>query len=196
MPSEILSREEVRRGRAWAVLERLDLVRRWSRYGRVVIHGALSYRLMVALDIDIGVLAPDPRPEQGFAVVSEAAQIGGVWQVRYRNQLEDPADPGLYWAIHYRDGGHNVWKIDTWLLPIDHPDAGLMERQVEAFGKALTDERREIILAIKEAACGDKALRGIDIYQAVLQGGQRDAEGCRQWIAEHRVEGINRWLPA
>ncbi|MBN1402648.1 MAG: hypothetical protein JXA74_17540 [Anaerolineae bacterium] len=196
MPSEILSREEVRRGRAWAVLERLDLVRRWSRYGRVVLHGALSYRLMVALDIDMGVVTPNPRPEHGFAVVSEVARIGGVWQVRYRNQLENPADPGLYWGIHYRDESDQVWKIDTWFLPMNHPHVGLMERQVEAFDKALTDEMREIILMIKEAVCGDQALRGMDIYQAVLQGGQRDVEGCRQWVAEHRVEGINRWLPA
>jgi hypothetical protein len=193
--SEILAREEARRGRAWAVLRRLDLVRRWSRYGRVLIHGALSYRLMVALDIDMGVLTPDPRPEHGFAVTSEVAQIAGVWQVRYRNQMDDPADPGLYWGMHYRDERNDLWKIDTWLLPMNHPEADLMERQVEALNRTLTDETRTIILRIKEALTGEEPLRGIDIYQAVLQGGQRDVVGCRQWVAEHGVEGINCWLP-
>jgi len=188
-------REEARRERANRVLVRLDLERRWSRYGRVIMHGALTYGLMVALDIDMATACPELRPGMGFDVMSEVAQLSGVWKVRYRNQLDDPGDPGLYYQIQYRDERDEIWEVDAWLMPENHPNTLLLDRQVEALGRALSEETRRTILEIKEAIPGKGALRGIDIYQAVLQGGVGSVDECRQWIADHPVVGINRWLP-
>ena len=192
---DVFGREQARRSRAHQVLERLDLVRRWSRYGRVIPHGAMTYGLMVALDIDMATACPELRSGMGFDVVSEIAQMTGVRKVRYRNQLDDPGDPGLYYQIQYRDDRDDLWKVDAWLVPETSPSTAHLDRQVESLRRALTTESRSAILEIKEANQGQEPMRGIDIYQAVLDGGVRSVNDCRQWIADHPVEGMNWWLP-
>ena len=106
---DVLLRAAKRRERALRIIEKLDLLQRWSRYGSPVIVGAVRHGLMVALDIDMEIYSDNPKIEHGFEVMSGVARLPGVWKVRFSNELAGP-DQGLYWQIRYRDQEGDVWK--------------------------------------------------------------------------------------
>ena len=192
---DVLLRAAKRRERAQGIIEKLDLLQRWSRYGSPVIVGAIRHGLMVALDIDMEIYSDNPRIEHGFEVMSKVARLPGVCQVRFSNKLAGP-DQGLYWQIRYRDREGDVWKVDSWLVSHDHPHAHWADRFADAMQKALTDETRRAILEIKEALLGKAGIRGIDIYRAVLEGGVRCPSEFERWVNEHNLSDIVLWLPS
>ena len=193
---DLLLRAEQRRERALRIIRELGLLSRWSRYGDPVVVGAIRHGLVVALDIDMEIYSDNPRIEHGFELMSEVARLPGVWKIRFTNQLEDDADPGLYWQIRYRDQEGEVWNVDSWLLGHDHPYAHWAERFADAMAKALTDDTRHAILEIKESLLAEEGIRGIDIYRAVLDGGVRSPSEFRSWAAEHTSSGMVLWLPS
>lgn len=69
----MLARAEARRLSAWRVLERLDLMRRWTRYGEPFVVGSVALGVVVRPDIDMEIVTDEPRVEDGFAVVAECA---------------------------------------------------------------------------------------------------------------------------
>jgi hypothetical protein len=194
MNDDVFARAEKRRTRALNILERLDLLSRWSRYGDPVIVGAMSFGLMVALDIDMEIYSHDPRIQHGFELLSKVARLPGVHQVRFSNELTGP-DQGLYWQIRFRDQEGETWKVDSWLLGHDHPHAHWAEKFTQAMQNALTAETRGAILEIKEALLGESGIRGLDIYKAVLEGQVRRPEEFRRWIKAHKPPRIDLWLP-
>jgi hypothetical protein len=196
----VLRRAAERQARAQRVLDALDLVRRWSRYGRPVVVGSVAYGLVVEPDIDLEIYCVQPRVEDGFAVVSHLALVPGVWKVRFSNELQGP-DPGLYWQVRYRDPAasaeqaQEVWTIDMWLLADDYAGPRSADL-VEPMRRALTPETRAAILQIKEAFLGREAMHGIDIYRAVLDGGVRTPEAYERWIAGQGPPGLTSWRPS
>ena len=167
---DLLTRAEARRQSAWRVLERLDLMRRWTRYGEPFVVGSVALGVVVRPDIDMEIVTDEPRVEDGFAVVAECDRLPGVLRGRYRNELVngDPTLPaGLYWKLDYQaDDGH-VWTIDMWLLDRDAPRRGL--DATTRLGPLLTDDRRALVLAIKEAAvANDRRVSGLAVCQAVV----------------------------
>lgn len=190
----IFLQAEQRRKQALEMLQRLDLLERWSRYGSPVVVGALRHGLMVTPDIDLEIYCDHPQIAHGFRLMSDVAHLPGVWKVRFSNELDAP-DRGLYWGIRCRDADGEVWKVDNWLLSHVHPHAHWAERFAEALKRALTDETRRAILEIKAAACGDKDVRGIDVYRAVLEGGVRSPSEFQCWVEAHRPSGMVLWLP-
>lgn len=191
---DLVRRADQRRRRALVVIEELGLMERWSRYGKPVMVGAVRIGLVVDLDIDIEVYSQCPRIDDGFKVMSKLALLPGVWKVRFSNELEGP-DQGLYWQIRHRDGLGDVWKIDTWLVGEDHPDAHHSERFADAMEKALTDETRTAILGIKEALLGRTEVRGVDVYKAVLRDGVRSPEEFIRWTSDESQSVTTHWLP-
>jgi hypothetical protein len=193
----VLRRAEERRARAQRVIEALDLLRRWSRYGRPELVGSVALGLVVEPDIDMEISCGQPRVEDGFAVVSALAREPGVWKVRFSNELEGP-DCGLYWQVRYRGPAAQpgeVWKIDMWLLGEGHPGP----RGTDLLGpmrRALTPETRAAILRIKEAFLGRGEIHGIDVYRAVFDGAVRTPEAFERWIAAHRPLGLTSWRPS
>ena len=170
---EILCRAEQRRRQALAVLEELDLLGRWSRYGRPFLLGAVKFGLVVNRDIDLNIYSDHPRIDQGFKLMSEIAVLPGVLKIRYSNKLETP-DQGLYWQIQYQDKRGDVWKIDNWFVS-EGQYAGWGEAFAERMQESLTTEKRQIILQIKEFMQGNPEVRGIDIYKAVLEDFRQQA---------------------
>jgi len=193
-PAGVQERAEARRLAAHDVLERLQIVERWSAIGEPTVVGAVAYGLVVAPDIDLEIRCAQPRVEDGFAVLSEIAPLPGVWRVRFSNELESP-DQGLYWQIRYRFApGSEPWKLDMWLLPHDHrgPKSTNM---VDAMRRALTDETRVAILEIKAAVSGEGA-RSIDVYRAVLDDGVRSAPEFAEWNERNASTGLVDWRPS
>lgn len=58
---DLLARVEARRQSARRVLERLDLLRRWARYGAPFVVGSVALRVVVRPDIDMEIVTDEPR---------------------------------------------------------------------------------------------------------------------------------------
>jgi hypothetical protein len=188
---ELLRREAARRRRAAEILADLDLRRRWARFGVTHVVGATAYGLMVACDIDLEITCPRPRVEMGFAVVADLARRPDVWKVRFSNELDGP-DQGLYWQLRLRSDDE-IWKLDMWLLADDHPGPQSADL-VDPMRRALTDETRVAILALKERLHAE-GVPSIDVYRAVLDAGVRSESEFRAWHAQNPSVGLAFWRP-
>jgi hypothetical protein len=191
---DIFARAEQRGVKALEILERLELFRRWSRFGSSELVGAVRYGLAVRPDIDMEIYSENPRIEQGFEVMSEVARLPGIWKVRFSNELSGP-DQGLYWGLRFRSEDGEVWKVDQWYLSQNHPQAHWGEKLAAAMERLLTSETRRAILEIKEATQGEPDVHGIDVYRSVMEGGARNLVMFRDWFPRHRTLGISLWLP-
>lgn len=184
----LLTRAEARRRAAWRVLEELDLLRRWARYGEPSVVGSVALRVVVRPDIDIAIVTEQPRVQDGFAVVAECATIPRVVRGRFRRDLP-PGDPifpsGLYWKLDYQADDGVVWTIDMWLL--ERGDPGGLDTTTR-LGRLLTDDRRAAVLAIKEAAAAqDRRVSGYMVCQAAIDDEVGSLEEFDRWVA--RREG-------
>ena len=191
---ELFRKAKEKTKRAFEVIEELNLFDRWSRCGRPSLVGSVTFGLVVARDIDLDIISKEPKIEQGFEVASELAALPGVLKVRYTNRLET-VDQGLYWQIHYEDQYGDTWTVDNWLVPEDNPHSPYLETLVERMRKALSTEQRRVILEIKESTYPDPEVRGIDIYEAVMEHGVQSPEGFAEWLGGGKRVEISQWLP-
>jgi len=61
--------------------------------------------------------------------------------------------------------------------------------------KILTVEHRKAILQIKKSAATDPKVRGIDIYEAVMEHGVRSCCEFADWWRDSERPEISQWLP-
>jgi hypothetical protein len=180
---------------AEAILAELDLVRRWARFGRPVLVGALAYDLLVDPDIDMEIYCPELGIADGFQALGECALNPHVTKARFANELAG-RDQALYWQLRYRHDDGTEWKIDMWSAPQDYalPRA---EHLVAPMRAALTAETRGAILALKAARALDAGLQcpSIDLYRAVLDDGVRTVEELRAWLTTHETGKLSGWRP-
>lgn len=194
---------------AHRLLERLDFLHRWGRYGKPELVGALSLGLVVRPDIDFEVYADKAEVSHGFCVYREIASLPGVRQVLFVDHRDSPdADSGgaarvldpplyqeLYWQVRVLEEDVE-WKIDCWHLEHSHPHAHWGRRFSDAMDHALTRETRDAILRIKETARDDGDVHGIHIYRAVLQAGVRTPAEFERWRHRYGLSAaLNFWLP-
>jgi hypothetical protein len=193
---DLFHRADERREKALALIEDLELVRRWSEVGRVELVGAVVYDLVVSADIDMEVFTHGtPRIRDGFRVLAELAEHPRVTKARFRNALGS-ADQGLYWQLRCRDDEGDEWKVDIWTLDEDHPGP-LSTSLVEPMRAAVGVEQRTHILTLKEARIAG-AMRGvasIDIYRAVLDGGVTTPEELQSFLGPDYTPSLTPWLP-
>ena len=102
--SALLARAHTLQAEARRIIDRLDLIGRWTAVGRLLVVGSVAYGLVVEPDIDMEVYMPRPRVAAGFSIVSQFAVVPGVRRVRFANELDGP-DPGLYFQLRYREPG-------------------------------------------------------------------------------------------
>ncbi|MCB2228033.1 MAG: hypothetical protein KQH53_15240 [Desulfarculaceae bacterium] len=191
---ELLAKATELQARGWEVLSRLGLRERWARVGRPVLVGSLRFGLMRHPNLDLEIYTETPRMADGFAVISELAQVPGVRSVFFLNAMDTP-DQGLYWRVDYEDERGDLWDIDNWLVAHDHPNAGLADGLAAALEAKLTDEHRLAVLAIKSAQERANKARGVDIYKAVMTAGVTTPEEFEQWRAANPPAEIETWQP-
>jgi hypothetical protein len=193
---DLIARASELQKQAHDVIRQLQLEGRWAKVGEVTFSGSPRCGLMVAPNIDMEVYADPPRPSAGFQVIAGIAEMPGVRRVRFKNQLDDPEDPGLYWWIQYRDELGQDWSIDTWLIPRDHPFAMQPDRFAEAMCERLDDVLRRKILRIKhESRCRNADTRSIEIYKAVLRDGVGTYAEFERWLEQHPAKKLEDWMP-
>jgi hypothetical protein len=183
------------RKQADKVIEELQIRHKWELVGKTVLVGSARFGLMTTPNLDFEIYAAEPDIRVGFDTVRELAAISGVKQIHFLNFM-GTSDPGFYWRIDYQERYGTIWDIDNWLAPYSHPHAGMAESFAKAMDQALTDETREIILAIKSQRTPENQFRGIDLYKAVLSGGVQNMEQFARWLATHPPVEMETWQPS
>jgi hypothetical protein len=194
--NQILERAARRQARAEQIIADLDLVNRWAPYGRPIVVGSVSHRLVVEPDIDMEVYTEDPQVADGFRVAAALAENNHVIGVIFRNELLKPGGAWIYWEIHYRDDDGVVWTIELYHSRLTGPYAGWMEQFAHAMQKVLTDEHRVAILTIKEALCANGTMRDTKsfyIYRAVIADGVRTFDEYTAWMEANKPDGMMEW---
>jgi hypothetical protein len=179
---------------AQQVMEDLRIRYRWELVGKPILVGSANFGLMTTPNLDFEIYVEEPDIRMGFDTVREIAALPGVRQIQFLNFM-GTSDPGLYWRIDYQDQQGVLWDIDNWLVPFSHPYAGMAENFATAMKEALTDEARQIILAIKSQLPPENKFRGIDVYKAVFCGGVRDTKQFMEWIAKYPPVEMETWKP-
>ncbi len=191
---DILKTSESRRNKALDILKHLDLINRWSKIGKPYLLGSVKMGLVWKRDIDMNVYCKEPEETLGNGVMSEIALLQGVEKIEFHNFLDTP-DMGLYWKIFYRDDENELWTVDNWLLSFDHPDAGLGEDLAERMIKVLTSEIRRPIITIKSQLDKGSGIRGVDVYQGVIQEKVGNIEEFLEWFSGINKDFIVQWKP-
>ncbi|MFJ8951426.1 hypothetical protein ACIRO1_15060 [Streptomyces sp. NPDC102381] len=194
IPNTRLERASRRRATADTILDRLGLFERWRPLGSPVLVGSVALDLVVEHDIDMEIYSPAPSVADGFAALVPCAELPGVRNLRFANALDLP-DQGLYWRLDYEFTPSEVWKIDMWCLPDDHPGPRAADL-VTPVRTALDTSTRDTILAIKEeAAARGESTQGVWVYQAALDHGIRTYDEFRAWQASTPTDGLTSWRP-
>ncbi|MGW1835436.1 hypothetical protein [Streptomyces sp. NPDC002067] len=184
-----------RRTAALDVLGTLGLLDRWRPLGRPVLVGSVALDLVVEPDIDLEIYSPAPSVARGFAALTPCAELPGVRRLRFTNAL-DLSDQGLYWRLDYEADSGDTWQIDMWWLADDHPGPRAADL-VGPLRAALTEETRDAILTIKEAAAAEgEPLPGIWVYRAVVADGVRGYPAFTAWRARTATDRLTSWRPA
>jgi hypothetical protein len=171
------------------LLEQLDLIGRWSRYGEVEVVGSVGIGLVVQPDVDLEIYCDNPQVADGFAVMQPLAELPKSRRITYLD-ARDRHERGQYWKLEYELD--ETWTIDMWVFTERGPGAGL----TAALRTTLTDESRDSILAIKEEAAerGERA-PGYWLYQAVLDAGVTTYDEFRGWLGDRNIYERTAWLP-
>jgi hypothetical protein len=196
----LLARSEALVRRAGEIMDRLRVRERLGRLGRVALVGSVRHGLMSTPNIDFEVYTKLPDAAAGASVMAEMAAEPGVTGLAHHDFMATE-DPGLYWRLDLLDADGAAWDFDIWLVPLDHPHAGMAEAFAEALTGALARDTRAAILRLK-AELGARAQlegkarpRGIDICRAVLDGGVRDVAGFDAWRAQNPPPDMETWRP-
>lgn len=190
----ILKISEERRNKALQILNEMDLINRWSQIGKPFLLGSVKMGLVWKRDIDMNIYCERPEESAGNGIMAEIALLKGVEKIEFHNFLDTP-DMGLYWKIFYRDKDKELWTLDNWLLSLQHPDAGLGEDLAERMIKVLTPENRRRILTIKSQLKKGGGIRGVDVYQGVIQGKVGNMEEFMEWFSGTNKDFIVQWKP-
>ncbi|MNW43442.1 hypothetical protein D3C74_206400 [compost metagenome] len=106
----------------------------------------------------------------------------------------DGPDQGLYYQIKYKDDTGEVWKIDMWLMALDHPGPCAKDL-VKPLVAVLDDAKRRMILHLKEKVKeGNLNVASIKIYQAVVDHNIEDFNEFITWY-ESQSQGLTFWKP-
>jgi hypothetical protein len=197
--SSALDDQRLLQNEADNVVELLGLLPMLERIGRPVRVGSSAMGLMVRRDIDITVICKTLDDTARSSIARLAAQLmtaDHVGSVRFRNDSGRwNADPsaypdGLYLGISARIPNGENWNLDVWF--VDRPERQPDLAHLSVLLPRITDDHREVILAIKqELANSPRELPSnvsFRVYEAVVDHGVRDTSGFEAWLANHSIE--------
>ncbi|GAA2760399.1 hypothetical protein [Actinopolymorpha rutila] len=191
---ERAARADARLAQARQVLEELSLLDRWKAVGDPVVVGSVALGLVVRPDVDLEVYADSPSIRDGFGVVAALAELPRVRAMRYKDERDRPPQ-GLYWKLEYELTPEETWHVDMWLFPRDLADRS-SGQLADALTEALTENRRDAVLAIKEEAVSQGArAHGYWVYRAVIDVGVVSYTEYLDWLGDRDVWERTNWRP-
>lgn len=157
-----------------ALLYERGLLEMLQRYGKPHVSGSYALDLMTWHDLDIYLEVDSLHVDLFFDLGKELNAGLKPGRMNYRNEtiLNSAGLPrGLYWGIYMEGEINSNWKIDIWM--VDRNEYDRLHAFLDKIKQQLTEENREIILAIKRKACKAPEYRkyftSLDIYRAVLE---------------------------
>lgn len=179
--SGLLSNQEKLQKEAKKVIEKLNLIKILSQYGKVNIVGSLEFGLMVWRDIDLDLVLENDILEINYWKIVKQLFLNKKIQsmtLSDNRNVEDKNRPkSLYIGIKYLDNEENTWKIDIRLLNKNDLNTDKIENLIN---EKITPKNRLIILEIKSQVCNNpkyhKEFSSVDIYEAVLINGVKNFE--------------------
>jgi hypothetical protein len=182
--------------RAWEIIRETNIIEIWSSIGATIhLVGSLKMGLLLNhRDIDFHIYTDPFNLSDSFTAISRLAENRHIRSIRYTN-LEDAEDRCIEWHAVYDDASGAPWHLDMIHILPDSRYAGHFERMAERITAVLTDETRDAILRIKAAIPLESRVMGVQIYQAVIEGGVRDIDSFQQWLEAHPCNGISQWMP-
>ncbi|SFH55778.1 hypothetical protein SAMN05421678_12168 [Actinopolymorpha cephalotaxi] len=191
---ERAARAEVRLAQARQVLDELNFLDRWRTVGDPVVVGSVALGAVVRPDVDLEIYTGSPSIRDGFGVVADLAEQPKVRAMRYKDERDRPSR-GLYWRLDYELTPEETWHVDMWLFP-SGPAHGSSTELTEAVAGALTEGRRDAVLAIKEEAVGrGTRAHGHWVYQAVIDEGVASYAEYVEWLGDRDVWEHTDWRP-
>jgi hypothetical protein len=194
----ILQAAEVRRDQALRILERMDLLGRWSTIGNVELVGSVALNVVVKPDIDLAVFVDDLSPRRGFAALVPLTDDLTVEEITYVDARRQPIN-GLYWKMLVAEDDE-PWTIDTWMLTRDREQDGEedVRRATRLQARAINQrpEARATIIRIKhEARARGQLVHGRWLYEAVLDGGVKTYDEHVKWMGSQDARERSTWIP-
>lgn len=166
------------------ILEDLRLPNFLSKYGKVTFVGSYALELIVKKDIDI-VVASSLDYKDFLEIVNYLFPEPNVYNLSlqdFRKSIYSERPQGIYCGISYLVKPKTFWKIDIWFLSKKDNTA---EKLIDWVKERLTNEKREIILKIKNEMLQTKhgkEISGLDVYKAVLEKDVKDLEGFKKYL--------------
>ncbi|MCA9335997.1 hypothetical protein KC967_03785 [Candidatus Saccharibacteria bacterium] len=164
------------------VLEDTPLERVLSEFGEFALEGSYVYRTMVDRDIDCHVVLKDGLKlsyETRAEVMARLMDVPNLRGIQMADIHHFPSGSthqidGIWYGLGIISNDTSErWNIDIWVITPDsatEADPKLIKRLCN-----LTDNERETIVAIKQAALDagqkEKGVTSVEIYRAVLDRG-------------------------
>lgn len=167
-----------------------------EKYGKVLVGGSYSYKLLNHPDLDIDIVSEDSSKDHFSKLCSELIKLDFTSKFKSADRVNFPHThagkrPFGYWISPDINFGDNVWKLDIWLQkPEWH--TGDTNRYAEELLTA-TDEQRMAILSLKAELIGmdfygvGKEFVSVDVYEGVIRGGVRTVDELRHFLASKRI---------
>jgi len=193
---DILELAKRNQSKALQVVEELKIQEAWASIGATAnLVGSLKTGLLMKnRDIDFHVYSDDFKVEESFSAITKMAQNPRVKHIDYKNLL-DTDEKCLEWHLWYEDSDKNLWQIDMIHILKGSFYDGYFENVAEKISEVLTPELKLAILTIKNDTPENIKIPGIQVYQAVIQGGVRNYEEFELWNKENPMTEINMWHP-
>lgn len=191
---------------AHEVLEKLQLIKILSKYGKPEIVGSLTLGLMTWRDIDITVISDKPNnndiAELSAILIIKADKRLDLTLVDNMDGVKSHFPKGIYFGIKYF--GHipssekissksvYIWKIDLWFVTKENVEGITKTKEIKS---KLELKNKQIILEIKNALWDHplykKDIKSMDIYDAVLEKGVKNLEEFKKYLLEKNIVLIN-----
>ena len=151
--------------------------------------GSFVMKTMTWRDMDFERYDDNPSWAWHWELGRKLAEIDWVWSLHCNDSYRDPRVPddfGHYWGLRVSDPdqkGNEFWKIDLWTARKEEFDSSSPNR--ELWNRLMTDEKRHIILSIKDELWTHpqyrQTLLSVHIYEAVLENGVTEIDGFWEW---------------
>lgn len=196
MEAEIMDLALRNAARAREIIEELDIVGAWRSIGAEAnLVGSLRMGLMMKhRDIDFHVYSSPLAVADSFVAVARIAANPHVMEITFRN-LADTDEHCFEWHAFYCGEDGELWQLDMIHILRGSFYDGYFERMADRISAVMTDEMREAVLRLKYQTPDDEKIMGVEYYRAVVEGGVRDMDSLRMWLAANPPQGIVEWIP-
>lgn len=162
-----------------------------SQYGKVLVGGSYSYKLLNYPDLDIDVVNEDISKDLFAKLCGDLIKLDGTAKFKAGDRVNFPhahsaKRPFGYWVSPSINFGNNVWKIDIWLQKPEWHTGDTNGYEEKLLN--INEEKRIAILSLKEELIA-KNLYGIgneflsvDVYEGVLQANTKTVEELRDFL--------------